>query len=205
MDIVQRHWQQPDYQEVLALTWSLSTAEHRKAATEWLIDQGYHVRIINGKERTFSGLRTALHVWRRSGVSMVEEGNGIDAYVWNYCQTSGMRKIAIAVDSQTPGEVLGKLAEDRYASVRVRVAENTSTPAEVLTRLTADDDREVRRQAVEYASAPPELLRLAADDDKDVRWQVAENANAVSWAGRLALSLRSPTIKSEYAQRIKYA
>jgi len=100
---------------------------------------------------------------------------------------------------------LGKLAEDRYASVRVRVAENTSTPAEVLTRLTADDDREVRRQAVEYASAPPELLRLAADDDKDVRWQVAENANAVSWAGRLALSLRSPTIKSEYAQRIKYA
>lgn len=135
VDVVQRHWQQPDYQEVLALTWSLSTAGQRKEATEWLIDQGYHVRIINGKERTFSGLRTALHVWRRSGVAMTAEGNGIETYLWGHCQTSGLRRIAIATDSQTPSEVLGKLAKDPHRYVRGQVAGNANTPVEVLTRL----------------------------------------------------------------------
>ncbi len=186
VDVVKRYWQQPDYQEVLALTWSLSTAEQRKAATEWLIDQRYDVRIINGKERTFSGLRTALHLWRRSGVSMAEEGNGIDAYVWNYCQTSELRKIAIAVDRQTPGEVLAKLAEDHDANVRQQVAENVSTPAEALTRLAADDDRGVRMWAAWHASTPAEALtRLAVDDRHEVRREVAGNAStpaeALTW------------------------
>lgn len=181
VDVVQRHWQQPDYQEVLALTWSLSTAGQRKEATEWLIDQGYHVRIINGKERTFSGLRTALHVWRRSGVAMAAEGNGIETYLWDHCQTSDLRKIAIAADSQTPSEVLGKLAKDPHGNVRMSVAENANTPAEVLTRLMADDDQYVRWCVAGNANTPAEMLtRLAADDDQGVRERAAVNASTLA-------------------------
>lgn len=82
----------------------------------------------------------------------------------------------VAGNPNTPGHVLGRLAEDTNPLIRRRVAENPNTPIEILRKLSSDIHSEVRLAVAENPNASTDILaRLAEDEDSDVRYGVAES------------------------------
>jgi len=79
----------------------------------------------------------------------------------------------VARDSNTPAEILVKLAEDAYNTVRQAVAENPNTPSETLKQLALDEDQywRVRYGALRNPSFPASnvsartLYKLAEEDE----------------------------------------
>ena len=75
-------------------------------------------------------------------------------------------------------EILEKLADDKYYSVRYSVAENRNTPVEILERLANDENKQVRREVAENPNTPVDILVGLADDESEyVRSGVAKNEN----------------------------
>ncbi|MEM2163647.1 MAG: hypothetical protein QXR62_04400 [Candidatus Bathyarchaeia archaeon] len=68
-------------------------------------------------------------------------------------------KCMIAMNENTPANILAKLAKDKDDYVRKSVAENPNTPAKILAKLAMDKSQEVRRAAVRNPNAPADVLR----------------------------------------------
>ena len=84
----------------------------------------------------------------------------------------------VAMNPNTPADVLTELAKDSHWAVRVSVACNPNTPADVLTKLTKDSDCDVRRYAAGNPNTPVDVLtELAKDSDWYVRLSAAGNPN----------------------------
>jgi predicted NACHT family NTPase len=69
---LQEHWRNPRYEETLGLLWAMAESEERHQGTVYLIKQGCQdaqgQSFQTPKKR--SGLRTALHLWSKSGLSL---------------------------------------------------------------------------------------------------------------------------------------
>lgn len=96
-------------------------------------------------------------------------------------------RMAVAVNSSAPIEILERLAEDQWenfngrAGVRQGVAGNPSASAEILSRLAEDADEQVRMAVAGNPSSPPQLLAGMADDDwefYEVRELIASNPSS---------------------------
>ena len=87
-----------------------------------------------------------------------------------------LRKTQIALDPQTPVQVLEALASDKNVHVRARVALNTNTSLNILKRLSTDNQRLVRAAVARNKRTTPKMLReLAQDKSVLVRKEVAGN------------------------------
>ena len=88
-----------------------------------------------------------------------------------------MNKFELARSSNTPPEVLEKLANDEEDDILDGVACNSNTPPEVLEMLV-DEIWFVRLNVAQNPNTPPKVLeKLANDEDDDVRYYVAQNPN----------------------------
>jgi hypothetical protein len=88
-------------------------------------------------------------------------------------------RINIALNSNTPVEVLEVLSTDEDFVVRCNVANNPNTPVEVLKVLSTDKHYWVRCAVAGNPNTPVEVLEvLSTDEDYDVRHWVAENPNS---------------------------
>lgn len=82
----------------------------------------------------------------------------------------------VAGNSNTPGELLKKLATDKDLGVSIEVAKNSNTPVELLEKLATDKDSGVRMAVAVNSNTPDELLeKLATDKDSVVRRAIAGN------------------------------
>ena len=191
---VKNYWVTPQFDEILSLLWGLASEKGRFGATSYLVKQGR----LNSRGKIYarSGLRVALHLWKRSGVVLDEPSLELLEMTIN---TSFFRKAVVALDRFTPSQVLQRLAEDdsvrelvtrnltdpeifqkfaEHKQVRKYVAENIDASAAILLRLAEDEDWEVRWNVAASPNAPTEILRaLAEDEHEEVRRQVARNPN----------------------------
>lgn len=184
---VKRYWCNPIYEEVLGLLWGLSTSSERVEATGYLIDQGCQDVLPRDPERLHmrSGLRVALHAWRRSGLSFETEPHGVSlARLMTEVEKTALRSLAVAYDEAVPTKILCKLGYDSDGHMQTSlvttpspsVAQNPDTPAEKLRRLA--EDPEMRGHVAGNPNTPAETLRkLAADPDPEMRSHVAGNPN----------------------------
>ena len=79
----------------------------------------------------------------------------------------------VAMNPNTPVDVLTELAKDNNCDVRCFVAENPSTSADVLTELAKDNNCDVRRNVAMNPNTPADVLTELA---KDSYWCVRRNA-----------------------------
>jgi hypothetical protein len=86
------------------------------------------------------------------------------------------RRIDVALNPNTPADILEKLADDSDWHVRNAVASNRSTPADILKKLS-EDSKEYVREAVAWNRSTPAVIleRLSEDDYWPVREAVASN------------------------------
>ena len=76
-------------------------------------------------------------------------------------------------------KTLAKILEEKDPQQRMEVALNPNTPPEILTILARDVDEDVRCDVALNPNTPPEILTiLARDEDGDVRYYVERNPNA---------------------------
>jgi hypothetical protein len=84
----------------------------------------------------------------------------------------------VAGNSNTPGELLKKLATDKDLGVSIEVALSSNTSVELLKKLATDKESYVRLAVAKNSNTPTELLKkLEADKDSDVHRAVAGNSN----------------------------
>lgn len=87
----------------------------------------------------------------------------------------------IAMDSDTPTNMIIKLSTDKDYYVRCRVADNSNAPVDILTKLSTDEDRYVRCRVAENPNTPIDTLnKLSKDED----WITAHSARE-TLSGRL--------------------
>lgn len=173
---VERYWDNPDYFEVLALQWCMSTSEEREASTRFLMGVGFRVRNVAGTSHTASGLRTMIHLWSQSSAQMEQDSEQLLNDVLRRCTASELLKIAIVSDDRCPSAILRALASDPHFDVRSRVARNPNTPLDVFVSLENEVARGVRFELARNPSTPAEMLTtLATSHDKNLRWAVARN------------------------------
>lgn len=84
-------------------------------------------------------------------------------------------KLDQAQNSNTPLDVLTKLANDEDKDVRKAVANNPKTPPDILTKLASDENPEIRRTVATNQNTPLQTLNKLAGDK--VRSAVANNPN----------------------------
>jgi len=172
------YWQDRNYRNTLALMWNLATPIERHSATIYLIAQGcqQNPHELSGRNRYDSGLRAAIHLWNASGLEMARNTFSLlkkNIYVGQ------MRKIAVAIDTESCGQLLAELAKDDHKAVRRGVAENVNTPTWLLAKLAKDDDEALRRDVALNVNASAEVLaELANDANAFVRKSVVGNVNA---------------------------
>ena len=84
----------------------------------------------------------------------------------------------LALNPNTPPEILTLLAQDKDWGVRCGVAENPNTPPKTLTILARDKVAYVRRYVAQNPNTPPESLEiLVQDKDWNVRQSAQQNPN----------------------------
>lgn len=71
----------------------------------------------------------------------------------------------MAVDPQTPFELLQHIAHHPFSEIRALVADNSKAPVEVLWALAADADVNVRYELAENPRVPREILGHLSNDD----------------------------------------
>jgi hypothetical protein len=82
----------------------------------------------------------------------------------------------IAGGSDTPVDLLNKLAQHADAKIRARVAENPNTPFWTVALLVTDGNDEVRLSAAANPRLPKIFqVQLANDPSDDVRYALAED------------------------------
>lgn len=181
---LERHWDQPRYEETLSLLISL-LAEQRELQTieesiQWLLTWGEatHQRdpqILWWKRR--SPLRTALHLLWRSALRW-EAIPDAEVLLWDRIGRNRLCKLAVTFDKKCPAPLLARLARDPDEDVRRGVVHNPNTPAEILVCLRSDSDFGVRMGVAGNPNTPAEtLVRLSSDPDYMVREDVAGNFN----------------------------
>lgn len=150
---LERYWEDARYEETLGLLVSLllerGDGEQVEQGIRRLVEWGAQVhrrdrQILWRKRR--SPLRVALHVLGRAGADLEPDGplQAVASFLHARISTSGLRKLAIALDARVPLGVLARLAADPGADVRREVAWNASTPPEVLSRLAGEPEELVR-------------------------------------------------------------
>ncbi len=183
VDALEAHWRKPNYEETLALLWSMEAPDERFAATKFLLNVGCQSQVNQGEETQGkykrSGIRTALHLWHRSGLPV--ESKSLEQ-LWNELLSSNtpnnLRVLAAARNDRTPVEIL-KLMKDKVEEVRLDVASNPNATEMMLLELMKDEIAMVRRRVASNSNAT-ELMLLELMNDKDmmVRRRVASNSNA---------------------------
>ena len=178
---VERHWEDPRYDEVLALLLARLTAGGRPdEAREGLARLIKRSRVYSKRRHLRhrarrSPLRVALHLIARSGLP-IETQRQLWIPFEEEVGAGTQRALAAAADPSMPAAVLERLAGDPEVVVRQQVAGNPSLPAAALEWLAGDPDDGVRGWAVRNKSMPAAALeRLASDPDAGVRQQVAGN------------------------------
>ena len=172
---VEQHWEDPRYEEVLALLLARLTADgHPDEATRglaWLIKRSWHyskkrqLRCRAGR----SPLRVALHLLARSGLP-IETQRQLRLRLDEEVGQGTLRALAAAADPSMPAAMLERLAGDPDAGVRQSAAQNSSLPVAALERLAGDPDTGMRRRLAQNPSLPAAALgRLAGDPDEWVR------------------------------------
>jgi hypothetical protein len=181
--LLERHWAGPRYEETLALLVSILLDAGRAADVDeavcWLLEWGAQTHRRDPRllwQTGRSPVRVVLHLLRRSGTSW-EKLPETASWLKRWLRFVRFRRIAVAADSEAPGEVLADLARNRNWAVRMLVAGNSAAPAEVVAALACDDQSLVRIGVAQNRAAPAEVLAaLARDDKKSVREHVAENS-----------------------------
>jgi hypothetical protein len=85
---------------------------------------------------------------------------------------------SVAMESDTPTEILDKLSHDSYHMIRNSVAENSNTSDYTLARLSNDENNFVRLGVAQNPKTPYAiLLKLSKDESPDVRTSAMENKN----------------------------
>ena len=185
LEAVKTHWRQPRYEETLALLWSMATPEQRLAATKFLIEVGCQAWLDESGEeqnnRKRSGIRTALHLWHRSGLTVEPESLEKLLHVVRVGRFGeNLRAVAVAWDDGTPADVLASLSGIEDANVRGGVARNPNTGKEVLLKLVRIGDSPVRIGVANNPRTPePILLELIKIEDRNpyVRKGATRNPN----------------------------
>jgi hypothetical protein len=176
LETVKAHWHDPSQEAMLAHRWQAATPDERHQATVYLIERGCRMVTLNGEETARSGLRTALHLWGRSGVAL-EHGETLDLLL-EHIYASPHRKVGIARDFHAPADILKELAEDEDADVRRGTAANPNTPAYILEKLARDEDVRVRMDAASNPNISASILKeLLLDEYYDVSSNAAANPN----------------------------
>ena len=89
-----------------------------------------------------------------------------------------MERRELAIDRNTPKDVLRELAKDKHYAIRMFVAKNPNTPLGTLRYLVKDKDSEVRAGLLVNPSSSPDILgELAKDKAWFIRRDVAHNPN----------------------------
>jgi len=109
-------------------------------------------------------------------------------------------KCAVAGNSNTPVDVLRQLVSDPRSSVRQGVAFNSNTPVDVLERLASDPRSSVRQGVAFNSNTPVDVLkRLVSDPRSSVRRGVAFNSNTPADALRQLVSDPDLYVKCDVA------
>ncbi len=132
--VLQKHWNNPRYEETLGLLISILFREERfidiEEGIQWLV----HLTPKVLWNLRCSPLRVALHILGRSGIPI--EGPGLAKLSALLAELvidgSAWRRKALSLDRFTPSMLLAKLAQDENKGVRARVAWNASALLEDL-------------------------------------------------------------------------
>ncbi len=184
---VKAFWERPTFEETLAILWGLMDEKQRLAATTFLAEDAGCVKTPHSEGnatriQTRSGLRTALHLWTRSGVEINSTVNQEScAVLWKSIQQGkicNVKRLAVSHDSRTPPALLTELAKDEDSDVRRGVAQNPNIASNTLKILAEDKNSSVRWGVLLNPNAKPETLKIFAEDkNSSVRWGVAEHHN----------------------------
>jgi hypothetical protein len=82
----------------------------------------------------------------------------------------------LAVDPNTPVDILTRLSQDEDWVIRMQIVSNPNIPAEALSHLSQDENERVRCWVAANHKTPIEaLVRLSRDEDDAVRRYVETN------------------------------
>ena len=198
--VLQEHWLNPKYEEVLSFMWTIASSEDRNAASGFLLEEGCRDFEIGSQTINRSGLRACLRFWQRSGLDMDPEiinklkpiitttENKMNA-VANYTHTP-LEILKMLADSDIPDKVLisvasnrnvslalqRKLCEHKNPEVRVALADNWATDQKLLATLSKDNDYRVREATALNRNTPSDsLAQLIKDPSQYVLRMVARN------------------------------
>ena len=112
----------------------------------------------------------------------------------------------VAMNPNTPADVLTELAKDSHWAVRRYAAGNPNTPVDVLTELAKDSDWYVRLSAAGNPNTPADVLtELAKDSDCIVRRNAARNPNMPDYeAEELQFSVKDTYVSVQGTTHIWY-
>jgi hypothetical protein len=148
-----------------------------------------------------SPLRNALHLIARSGINMAGD---LPRFLMR--QVNSMeRKLAIAVDPNTPVQILEELANNLNQIVRCGIAMNPSTPINYLYALSNDTFyKNVRSFVAVNANLNIEIIqRLALDESSIVRSRIAMNSNTPVEILRLLSGDKNENVRHAVAFNLK--
>jgi hypothetical protein len=87
--------------------------------------------------------------------------------------------------------MLEVMAQDESSEVRLAVAENTNTPWELLLKVASDVDPDVRYGVAENPHIPDDvLLELIEDENPYVAWRAVRTLESLSPEAQLKVRLR---------------
>lgn len=153
------HWTAPTFRETLSLLWAEGTPADRESATQYLLAAGCQELESDGRIVVRSGLRTALHLWGRSGVSLAGHTQARDQLIEAVSKCRQVCKEAIAWDSDVPPEVLGAIADTGALIVLRGLASNPQTPRGVLIALSRHENPDIASLVGRNSSSDVEVLR----------------------------------------------
>lgn len=165
LEATKQYWKDPNYHEVIALLWGLSSQIEQTRTAEYLVEEGCKVCNKNAR-RGRSGLKTLFNLIRRSGEDKNIEVNKI---LLNNTKTSLYRREAVATSDVTPEILFAELAKDDNGDVRANVAENANTAPETLANLAKDSNPYVLMEVSKNVNSTQEILRQIDKDDEYFR------------------------------------
>ncbi|MEM2604789.1 MAG: HEAT repeat domain-containing protein [Candidatus Korarchaeum sp.] len=86
-------------------------------------------------------------------------------------------RAAVAMNQNTPTEVLVKLAEDESEEVRAAVALHPNVPLEIIRKLSKDESEQVKEAVANCTRTPSDILEELIKESRYIMVQVAFNKN----------------------------
>ena len=175
LQVIKEHWQHPDYEEALALLWSISKSEEHTQAIDFLT-RANTAPSKKEEGRARSALKLVVHLYSRSSIEHSEEQF---TQVWSCFTNWPLRKIALANTKNLNQDFIKKLASDKDVRVREGIAERDNLLDENLkVKLANDEDSSVRFGIASLKNLQDSIMeKLASDEDLGVRWCIARHNN----------------------------